>query len=180
MFKKILIIFLVCLIPNITHASKILGVEQEQWKEDLLKIELETDDQFFEDLKENSYIVKRKYQSENFKKIDGIKTLKDQHRDNPLFRFKKHKSSNSGFLAKMDLNKEDYAQTLNYVKWLKKQYNREEIAQYIPYIALAINSDMTTMNINFYINKSVKEQTPIDIACMRLYNGMVSELFATN
>lgn len=166
--------------PNIVHASKILGIEQEQWKEDLYKIEFETDKHFFEKLQENISVVKRKYQSENFKKIDSNKTLKDKHKDNPLFQFKKHKSSNQGFLARMDLTTEDYTKTLNYIKLLKKQYNSNEIAQYIPYIALAINSDMTSMNINFYINKSVKEQTPIDIACMRLYNGMVSELFAEN
>ena len=94
---------------------------------------------------------------------------KKNKNDNPLLQLK-HKKSKSKYITNLDLDKSDFIKIINLIPLMKINYNDEEIAKFIPYIALCLNNDIKISEIEYYIRKDVKRNIPIDIAVQRLYN----------
>ena len=149
--------------------ERILGISLSQWISDLEKFNADyLNNDFIDKVLESEQSLKSRRNAEFFEKVGEQPTGMEKHKDNPLLQIK-HKKKTSKFITNVDLSNSDYNKTLSLIPLLSEGYSSDDIAKYLPYIALCINQDIIFNDILYYVQRDVKMKTPIDIACERLY-----------
>ncbi len=144
--------------------NKVLGIERQDW----IKILGETDTSFRRDfldlVAEQEKRVRARRGADYNLKLDSENDPFDRY--NPLFRSKRRKTR---YLPDTTLSKHDFSRLAKYLPEFKKRRSDEDIAMYLPYVALCLNEGMKFVDVWFYIQRDAYLNTPIDIAIERLY-----------
>ena len=152
-------------------ASHVLGVNEEEWSQDLSVIggSYVFSDTFIDEVKESQKGLENKYGSEHFEKLNSRKeTLREKHRKNSLLQMRSQ-PSRSSFVLDLSLDKNRYRKLLNYIPALGTYYGEHHIAKMLPYIAFCLNYDVKTSELDSILEEFLRRETPIDIACERLF-----------
>lgn len=177
MIKKTLMVGLLAgalfapMAPAYAASSDVLGVTETQWQKDLKTVggDYTFEDTFVDEVKESQHRLESKFGSEHFEKLSSRQdTIQSRHKKNSLLQRKQLKARSS-FVLDLNLSKKTYQELLAYIPALGTYYGEHHIAQMLPYIAYCLNYDIKTSDLNFYLSEFLKRQTPVDVACERLY-----------
>lgn len=175
MFRSYIIAGLIatcCCFSSVASASEILGVEEEQWQTDLQHIDegYTFSEDFLSLVATSQSKLESKYSSEHFTAIGSKQdTFRQKQKKNSLLHRKSSKAR-SDFILDLNLDKNTYHRLIAYLPVLAEYYSEKHMAQILPYIAFCLNYDVRTSDINFYIQESIRRQSPPDILCSRLYS----------
>ncbi len=181
MRKKALILsfFISLCFSPISHAQvpEVMGINSTQWTQDLKIIggDYDFSDDFLTQMNDSANELKLKRSAEHYEDLGSkIDSPKDKRKKNPLLHMRPQKVR-SAYLTDLKLDKHNYDKLIHYIPFLGNYYSEKHIAQMLPYIALCLNYEIKDSEINYYVKQFVKKETPIDIACQRLYNVVEQE-----
>lgn len=155
---------------KLNDKKHILGIPIKDWRESLDNLKYQYDDDFLLKIETEGNNLKNKRDSECFTKLNSEENINvNKKNNNPLLQLK-HKKSNSKYITDLDLEKSDFIKTISLLPILNVSYDRDEIAKFIPYIALGLNYGMNINELNFYLKDDARKEVPVDIATQRIYN----------
>ena len=169
--RKIFAIFFLTIFlttPALASPQKILGVEREQWDIVLADLKRTPPENFLDLILANEKPLRQKREADHFERLDGER----RKRANPLW----SKKRKYRYMTSLDLSKTDFTRAIGIVRDLQERITDEEIAAYLPYIALCLCEGMNVSDIRFYIDRDIFLGTPVDLSVERLYRELKIEL----
>ena len=176
MIKKIcaLVFAMLTILSATALASqpKVLGIERDQWNVVFADLQRKPPEDFLDKVAEYAKFLKQKRDADHFEKLGSDSDPRQRTKENPLWdRKRKHR-----YVTSLNLDKTDFVRLTDIMRGMQEKFMDDEIAQFLPYIALCLNEGMRANDIRFYINRDAFMGTPIDLSIDRLYRELRIEL----